>query len=59
MEIDRNGFQTNFKIIGVVREFVPFLETVVNLQFGYTNTNISNSGYTIVTPIDFVLELVK
>lgn len=59
LELDRSGFGVTLKIIGVVRAFVPFAETSLNLQFNYTNTNISNSGYSIVTPMDFVLELVK
>jgi len=59
LEIDHTTFNSTFKLIGVVREFVPFAEKSVNLPFGYENTNLSNSGYTVVTPMDSVLELVK
>jgi hypothetical protein len=52
-------FQTKFMVIGVVSEFVPFEEKSINYPIPYQNVNISNSGYTIVTPMDFVLELVK
>jgi hypothetical protein len=48
----------NFYLIGVVAEFVPFEETWQNRPFGYENHTISNSGYSVVEPIDFVIELV-
>jgi hypothetical protein len=57
LEVDRETFQTHFKIIGVINQYVPFVDT------GGSNTFImqmaSNSGYSIATPMDFVLELVK
>ena len=59
VEVDHTGFQTTIKVIGVVSQFVPFAERSMNYPIQYQNVNISNSGYTIVTPMDFVLELVK
>jgi hypothetical protein len=59
VEADRTAFAATFNIIGVVREFVPFAEKSVNYPINYQNVTISNSGYTMVTPMDFVLELVK
>ena len=59
VEADRSAFKANFKVIGVVSGFVPFEEKSINYPIGYQNISISNSGYTIVTPMDFVLELVK
>ena len=59
VEADRETFRATFSVIGVVSEFVPFAEKSVNYPIPYQNVNISNSGYTIVTPMDFVLELVK
>lgn len=47
-----------YKIIGIAVEFVPFEERWVNNQFGYWNTTLSNSGYSIAEPMDSVLELV-
>jgi hypothetical protein len=55
LEMDHDGFMTRFKIIGVVNQYVPFVQTggaptfVMQIQ--------SNSGYSIITPMDFVLEL--
>lgn len=59
VEVDRSTFESSFEVIGVVSQFVPFAETSITYPIGYTNTNISNSGYTIVTPMDFVLQLVQ
>jgi trypsin-like peptidase len=59
VETDHIGFQTTYKVIGVVSEFVPFAERSINYPIQYQSVTISNSGYTIVTPMDFVLELVK
>ena len=59
VEADRTAFNATFKVIGVVSQFVPFEEKSISYPITYQNVNISNSGYTIVTPMDFVLELVK
>jgi hypothetical protein len=45
------------KVIGIAVEFVPFEERWVNNQFGYWNTTISNSGYSIAEPMDSVFEV--
>lgn len=49
--------QTTFEVIGIVIGFLPFEERWLNERFNYENIQISNSGYTIVMPIDMVLEL--
>jgi len=48
-----------YRVIGVVSEFIPFVQVWKNLQLGTLNSNIENSGYSVVTPIDFALELIK
>jgi hypothetical protein len=57
LELDRETFQTHLKIIGVISQYVPFVD------MGGSKTFImqmaSNSGYSIATPMDFVLDLVK
>jgi hypothetical protein len=60
-EISENVWQigvTSFKIIGLVSSFVPFQEEWENKTYRYTYVGISNSGYTVIVPIDAVLELV-
>lgn len=49
--------KTEFPIIGLVSEFAPFKETWINITHKISHWEISNSGYSIVTPIDAVLEL--
>jgi trypsin-like peptidase len=57
LEVDSEGFGSRFAIIGVVDQFVPFIQSAgsqtVAMQIA------SNSGYSIAIPMDFVLELTK
>ncbi|MGO8731864.1 MAG: trypsin-like peptidase domain-containing protein [Terriglobia bacterium] len=53
VEVDHEGFQTTYKVIGVMNMYVPFVDT------GHAFQMASNSGYSIATPMDFVLELVR
>jgi len=58
VEVEHKGIGgTDFLVVGVVSQFVPFKEEFVNKPYGFTNIQISNSGYAIVTPMDAVLEL--
>ena len=59
VEVDRTALSATFNVIGVVSEFVPFAEKSITYPIGYQNINISNSGCTTVTPMNFVLELVR
>jgi hypothetical protein len=54
VEMDRQGwFGYRFSVIGVVSEFVPFRDKARSF------TMDSNSGYSIATPMDFVLDLIN
>lgn len=58
VEIDEISLGTKtFSIIGVVSAFVPLVDNLVSQDYGYHNTTIENSGYTIVVPIDSLLAL--
>jgi S1-C subfamily serine protease len=57
LEVDRETFRTHFVIIGVISQYVPFVDTGGSKTF--VMQMASNSGYSIATPMDFVLELVK
>jgi len=48
-----------YRLIGVLVESIPFPETWVNTVFRYTNISISNSGYSVVVPIDYAADLVS
>lgn len=54
IEIDEVSIaERQYKMIGVVDQYVPYAEG------GKTFAIMANSGYSVVTPMDFVLELVK
>jgi hypothetical protein len=57
LEIDREPLETHLKIIGVISQYVPFVDAGGSKTF--MMQVVSNSGYSIATPMDFVLELVK
>jgi hypothetical protein len=52
-------FKTEYRVIGIVSQFVPFKETWVNVTHKMTQWEISNSGYTVIMPIDRAWELIK
>lgn len=57
LELDRSGFLTKLSIIGVIDQYVPFVDTAGSRTVAMQVR--SNSGYSIATPMDFVLELIK
>ncbi len=58
VEQDNQGNQ-HFKVIGIVIQFVPFIETWVNTKHGIENQTTSNSSYAIAISMDPVLELIS
>jgi len=57
VEVDKQGLSRGFLVIGVLSQFVPFAEQWENKAHGYSNVEISNSGYSVIVPMDMVLEL--
>lgn len=47
------------RVIGIISQFVPFLEKWINPQHRLTNFEFENSGYSVVVPIDMVIELIE
>jgi hypothetical protein len=48
------------KMIGIVSQFVPLVEKWKSSLYGYENINLANSGYTVIVPLDDILDyLVK
>lgn len=45
-------------VIGIVSQFVPFVDELKS-NHGYVNMSIENSGYSIATPIDTILEMLS
>ncbi len=58
LEVIHQGLQNQFRVIGVVSQYVPVAETWVNTTQSYFNMQLYNSGYSIAEPMDSVLELV-
>jgi hypothetical protein len=56
---DKNFLMTHFNIIGVVSQFIPFTDIWLNIRERYSNMTMLNSGYSIATPMDVVLEIAK
>ena len=57
LEIDRQAFSISLSIIGVVDQYVPFVQ-----QAGSQTLSMqlqANSGYSLAVPMDYVLELIK
>lgn len=55
-----NGLLVNkISTIGVISKFVPFYEIMQSLHFGTINKNTENSGYSIIEPIDAVIDLME
>jgi hypothetical protein len=59
IEVEKIQGAINYKLIGLVIEFVPVQESWKNLLFGTINTQITNSGYSIVVPVDFIHEVLN
>lgn len=55
LEVDNQGLNTNYRVIGVVTQFVP---TVASVQGSAPGAAIVNSGYSVVAPMDGVMALI-
>jgi hypothetical protein len=52
-EIELDGPQHHFWLIGILTEFIPLAERTDDFGIQF------NSGYSVAKPMDFVLELIK
>lgn len=59
LQVEPLAFGSRFYLIGVISQFVPFADVAIHPQYQYSSATIVNSGYSIATPMDFVLELIK
>jgi hypothetical protein len=50
--------ENQFKLVGLITQFVPVSTRIVP-EAGVTNSVLVNSGYGVVEPIDFALELMR
>lgn len=54
----KEDLSIEYRIIGIVSEYIPFVETWENKTHRYVNMELSNSGYTVVVPIDLAIDLI-
>lgn len=47
-----NILTVNYYLVGIVSAFIPYEEVWVNENYGIKNTEISNSGYSVVIPVE-------
>jgi hypothetical protein len=60
VEIDQNdSLVYTYRLIGILVAYIPFAETWKNLNYGWENFSVSNSGYSVVEPIDYARDLTK
>jgi len=59
VEVERSGLNSHYRVIGVASQFVPLVESTVSTLYGYKNTNISNSGYSVAVAMDAVFEMLQ
>lgn len=59
VEINEFSGENKFYLIGIVIEFVPYVEVFTNLRNNLSHEYILNSGYSIVRSIDDIIDLIK
>jgi hypothetical protein len=57
--LKENGIFNSYKLIGIVTEFIPFVETWTNNKTNSKNTTITNSNYSVVSPCDGIFDLLE
>lgn len=59
-EVEQNGVSGfHYRVIGLVSQFIPFVEEWVNTKNKLVNTEFENSGYSVIVAMDKVFELIK
>jgi hypothetical protein len=58
IETHQDGNIVYHKVIGVVSQFIPFVEEWKNTKSGHTQVELSNSGYSVAVAMDYVYEII-
>lgn len=56
-EVEEEGRSRQFRVVGVVSQFVPVVEKWTGSLYGVPGIEFTNSGYSIAIPMDPVLDL--
>jgi len=57
--VDDPPFARRIHLVGIVSEYIPAVEVWKNDRFQFPNFSVSNSGYTVVEPIDSLFEITQ
>lgn len=57
MQIEQEGLQLLYRAVGVVSEYIPALQPWFDAKGTQQGSGLVNSGYSIVTPVDYVRQL--
>lgn len=58
VEVEQNGLEFKHMVIGVVSQFIPFVQQWHNPPTGIINTEFLNSGFSVAVSMDKVFELI-
>jgi hypothetical protein len=58
-EIIKDGLASEFKLIGIVSAFIPLEEVWINPSYGIRNIELSNSGYSVVVPVQKAIDKIE
>lgn len=56
---EKTPFNKYFLLIGIVTEYIPYIDTWVNKNTLIENIQTTNSGYSIITSIEYALNLMN
>ena len=59
VEVERASGADGFVVVGIVTDYVPFIDLWYDVTRDYTNTTVSTSSYSIVEPLDPVLDIIR
>jgi len=57
VQVSPNRYE--FPVIGVVSQYIPFVDEWLSVNYGYTNRYIENSGYSVVVPMDPIINIIE
>lgn len=60
-EAYKGGFIRSIRseLIGIISQFIPLEEKWKSLNYGMTNIEWDNSGYSVIVPIDYAIDLIN
>jgi hypothetical protein len=58
-QISDEIFHSDAYIIGIMSQYIPFIDQMQSNITGASNVQVTNSGYSIITPIEYAIDLMK